>query len=186
MISGIEGELLAKEPDSCELLTAGGVIYRLYISLNTFSALGEGRTRLHTALVVREDALTLYGFKTPQERALFEMLLKVSGVGPKSALAVCSTFTPEGFARAIADRSEAQLVKVPGIGKKSAGLILVQLSGSIDAIASAGLSGDHHREAASALENLGFKPAEIAKVLGRCSATDTASLIKEALKLFQK
>jgi Holliday junction DNA helicase RuvA len=186
VISGIEGTIINKEPDHCELLTGGGVIYRLFISLNTFSTLGSTQARLLTSLIVREDALVLYGFATAQERTLFEMLLKVSGVGPKSALAICSTFTPEGFAQVIADRSEAQLIKVPGIGKKSAGLILVQLSGSIDALASAGLSGNHHREAASALENLGFKPADISKVLSRCEASDTASLIKEALKLFQK
>ena len=186
MISGIEGEILLKEPDFCEILTAGGVIYRLHTSLNTFAALGEKRVRLLTSLIVREDAMVLYGFGTAQERTLFEMLLKVSGVGPKSALAVCSTFSPAEFAQVVADRSEARLIKVPGIGKKSAGLILVQLSGGIDALEGAALASDHHRAAASALENLGFKPTDIHKVLKGCSATDTAGLIKEALKLFQK
>lgn len=185
MITGIEGEILKKEPGFCDLLTAGGVIYRLSISLNTYGTLNEKRARLLTTLIVREDALLLYGFAEEGERALFDLLLKVSGVGPKSAMAILSTYTPAQFAEVIQTRNEARLIKVPGIGKKTAGLILVQLAGTVDAL---GLEGanDAVRQAAQALESLGFKMADITRILAKCAATDTAGLVKEALKFFQK
>ncbi|GHV04097.1 Holliday junction ATP-dependent DNA helicase RuvA [Campylobacterota bacterium] len=185
MIAVIEGEIIAKEPGSCVLLTSGGVGYHILVSLNTFAHLTEKRARLLTTLVVREDALLLFGFADDEERRLFALLLKVNGVGPKSALAILSTFTPQQFAKIIAEANETMLTRVPGVGKKTAALMIVQLSGTIGKLdLSGGEAGNN--EAFLALESLGFKPAEITKALGKCQATETVQLIKEALKILQK
>lgn len=184
MIAGITGKVLKKEPNWCDILTNGGVIYRVFISLNTFSAL-EPETTLLTSLIVREDAMLLFGFAKESERSLFEMLIKVSGVGPKSAMAILSTYTPDQFAEIIASANETRLTKVPGIGKKTAALLLVQLSGSIKTLGTRD-SNDATVQATLALESLGFKTADILKALSKCTATDTAGLVKEALKYFQR
>ncbi|MDR0747424.1 MAG: Holliday junction branch migration protein RuvA [Helicobacteraceae bacterium] len=183
MVSAVEGTLLRKEPSFCDLMTAGGSAYRIFYSLNTFSRLNDEKARLLTTMIVRQDAITLFGFLEERERLLFEQLIKISGVGPKSAIAILSTFTPEHFVEAIAERNEALLTKVPGIGKKTAALIIVQFAGTIENLTP---SGAPEREASQALESLGFKPAEIAKAIGRCASTDTVSIIKEALKILQR
>lgn len=184
MIVGIYGKVLKKEPNFVDILTAGGVVYRLTISVNTFSAL-TSEVSLLTSLIVRDDAMLLFGFASESEKKLFEMLIKVSGVGPKSAMAILSTYTPEQFAQIIANGSESSLMKVPGIGKKTAALLLVQLTGTIKAIDMAE-ADDATIQATLALESLGFKTADILKVLKTCTATDTAGLVKEALKHFQR
>ena len=185
MITLLTGELLKKEPNYCDILTAGGVGYRVQISLNTFAALVGKTARLLTTMIIREDAHLLFGFATEEERALFELLIKVRGVGPKSALAILSTFTPEQFAAAVANGDESLLTKVPGIGKKSASLILVSLGNSINKLRlTAGSAGSN--DAFLALESLGFKPVDITQALSKCTSTDTVVLIKEALKILQK
>lgn len=184
MIVGVSGKVLKKEPNFVDILTNGGVIYRLSISLNTFASI-EGETTLLSHLVVRDDAMLLFGFASESERKLFEMLIKVSGVGPKSAMAILSTYTPDQFAEIIASGSEARLTKVPGIGKKTAALLLVQLTGSIKTLG-VNSSDDTTIQATLALESLGFKTADILKALSKCTSTDTAGLVKEALKYFQR
>jgi Holliday junction DNA helicase RuvA len=166
-------------------MTAGGSAYRIFYSLNTFGKLNEAKARLLTTMIVREDAITLFGFLEEQERLLFEHLIKISGVGPKSAIAILSAFTPDRFVEVIAGRNETLLTKVPGIGKKTAALIIVQLAGTIERLALKD-APDAAREASQALESLGFKSAEIAKAIGQCALTDTVSIIKEALKILQR
>ncbi|MDR3347965.1 MAG: Holliday junction branch migration protein RuvA [Helicobacteraceae bacterium] len=180
----IEGEIVAKEPNYCDILTASGVSYRLFISLNTYTALAQGRARLLTSLVLREDSMTLYGFSDEAERGLFEALIKVSGVGPKSAIAILSTFTPTQFAEAIANGDERLLTRAPGVGKKSAGLIIIQLGGTLSKINANTQSAAG--KAAQALETLGFNAREIAQALAKCAGADVPSLVKEALKLLKK
>ncbi|MDR2638485.1 MAG: Holliday junction branch migration protein RuvA [Helicobacteraceae bacterium] len=184
MIAAIEGEIVVKEPNYCDIMTASGVAYRLFISLNTYAALDKPRVRLLTSLILREDSMTLYGFTSEAERGLFEALIKVSGVGPKSAMAILSTFTPAQFAEAIANGDERLLTRAPGVGKKSAGLIILQLGGALDKIRASGDSASF--KAAQALETLGFNSREIAQALAKCVSGDVPTLVKEALKLLKK
>lgn len=183
MIAGISGKVVRKEPNFVDIHTAGGVIYRLTISLNTYGTIGNEATLL-TTMIVREDALLLFGFADRGEQDLFEMLIKVNGVGPKSAMAILSTYTPEQFSEIITSQSETRLIKVPGIGKKTAALIILQLTGSIGVLQVANDSAT--TQAILALEALGFKNSDITKVLTKCKATETAALVKEALTYFQR
>jgi Holliday junction DNA helicase RuvA len=184
MIVGLRGKIVKKEPTHIHI-DVGGVIYEVFVSLNTSAALNVGEAQIHTSHVVREDTEALYGFADLDEKRLFDRLIKLSGVGPKVAMAICSTFKPAEFVEAVRQKSVARLKQVPGIGPKSAQRILVELGEfALDGDA-APLAGAQ-QEAAQALESLGFKKDQIQKVLAQCSATDTASLVKEALKKIQK
>lgn len=185
MIVGIEGTVAYKEPTVVHL-NVSGLIYEVFISLQTYAALGKEGVRLHTSHIIREDAQLLYGFFEQSEKLLFERLIKISGVGPKVAMAICSTFTPAQFTQVIAANDIAQLKRVPGIGPKSAGRILVELSGfDVQLSGAATPQAAATGEAALALESLGFKKEQVAKVLARCESSDTPSLVKEALKQLQ-
>ena len=184
MIVGLKGKVEHKEPTVVHL-DVHGVVYEVFISLQTFSVLGED-VHLHTVHIVREDAESLYGFATKAEKALFERLIKINGVGPKVAMAICSTYTPQQFASVISSNDVAGIKRVPGIGPKSAGRILVELNGFdselLESSQSAEPKGRSHAEATEALEALGFKKEQISKALSQCESDDTASLVKEALK----
>lgn len=187
MIVGLEGIVEYKEP-SLVHLNVNSVIYEVFVSLNTFSTIGTERARLHISHIIREDAQQLYGFHTKSEKILFEGMLKINGIGPKAAVAICSTFTPEQFAGIISSKDLGALKKVPGIGPKSAGRIMVELAG-FDAVllGQGGMSTNSAvNEATMALESLGFKKEQISKALSASHATDTAGLVKEALKQLQK
>jgi len=186
MIVGIEGTVEYKEPTVVHL-NVSGLIYEVFISLHTYGAIREGRVKLHTSHIIREDAQLLFGFFDKSEKVLFERLIKINGVGPKVAQAICSTFTAAQFAQVIAAGDIAQLKRVPGIGPKSAGRILVELAGfdSELTVSAAGVNAASG-EAALALESLGFNKDQVAKALAKCEATETAALVKEALKLLQK
>jgi len=187
MIVGIEGTVEHKEPTFVHV-NVNGLIYEVFISLQSYAAVTKERVKLHTSHVIREDAQLLYGFIEKSEKLLFERLIKISGVGPKVAMAICSSFSASQFGEVIASGNIAALKKVPGIGPKSAGRILVELNG-FDAVLleQGGVSvNPAASEAAMALETLGFKKEQISKVLSGCSATDTPGLVKEALKQLQK
>ncbi len=186
MIVGIEGDVTFKDP-SVVHVNVNGLIYEVFVSLQTYSALGDSRVRLHTSHIIREDAQLLYGFKELGEKVLFTRLIKISGVGPKVAMAICSTFTTSQFASIIASNDIAGLKKVPGIGPKSAGRILVELNGfDTELVSSSETISSTSVDATLALESLGFKKDVIASALALCQSTDTASLVKEALKKLQK
>ena len=184
MIAALKGVVEYKEPNVVHL-DVHGVVYEVFISLQTFSTLGD-KAHLHTVHIVREDAQLLYGFATKAEKALFERLIKINGVGPKVAMAICSTYTPQQFATVISSNDVAGIKRVPGIGPKSAGRILVELNGfDVELLESSQNSepkGKAHAEATEALEALGFKKEQISKALSQCESGDTASLVKEALK----
>lgn len=186
MIIGLEGIIEYKEPTSVHM-NVNSVIYEVFVSLHTYSSIGSDKTRLHIHHVIREDAQQLYGFAQKSEKILFEGMLKINGIGPKAALAICSTFTPEQFAGIISSKDVNALKKVPGIGPKSAARIMVELAG-FDAVLlnSAPSFNSATTEAMMALESLGFKKEQIAKALSTSSATDTPTLVKEALKQLQK
>ncbi len=186
MIVGIYGALEHKEPTAVHI-DVNGLIYEVFISLHTYSSINSDKVRLYTHYVIREDAQLLYGFGTRSEKTLFEGLIKINGIGPKVAMAICSTYTPEQFASIISAKDVNALKKVPGIGPKSAARIMVELAG-FDAVLLGSSDGGSSAssEAIMALESLGFKKEQIIKALSDISAIDTATLVKEALRKLQK
>ncbi len=130
MIVQLTGTLLEINPTSV-VLDVGGIGYELGVSANTIGALpacGEAGVTLLARLVVREDAMELFGFASKTERALFDQLRAISGVGPKLALAVLSTFTPEQLAHIVQAQDSARMAQVPGVGQKKASRLLMELS----------------------------------------------------------
>jgi len=199
MIEYINGRLIAKELDHI-VIEAGGIGYGMDISLATFEALpSPGETcELHTLLYVREDAFRLYGFATPGERAIFEVLIATSGIGPKLAFSILSNMPIDEFAGAIASKNIQRLVKIPAIGKKTAERLCVELKGKLSGFIGAGIgtkspeSGKEEpttplEDAISALIALGVKPVvagsavhKAMKLLGEDAPVE--ELIKEGLK----
>ena len=186
MIVGLNGHVKYKEPTFVHL-DVNGVVYEVFISLETFSALAKDEVSLFTTQIIREDAQLLFGFLEMSEKKMFARLIKINGVGPKVAMAICSTYTPAQFATVINNKDMNGVKKVPGIGPKSAGRILVELAGFDLELISSGDApvSQAYAQASEALESLGFTKAKISKVLSSCTGTDTASLVKEALKLLQ-
>jgi Holliday junction DNA helicase RuvA len=180
MIVGIEGTIEKKDPTLVHL-NVNGLVYEVFISINTFHALDSDKVKLHTVQIIREDAHTLYGFANEAEKQMFTQVIKINGVGPKVGLAICSTYTPSSFFNIIQANDVASLKRVPGIGAKGASRILVELSNFI--VDTKGESRTpSSAEAAMALESLGFKKEQIIKVLAGIDATDTGEIVKEALK----
>ena len=187
MIVGLHGKVEYKEPAYIHV-NVQGVVYEVFISLHTFSALPKEDVSLFTAQIIREDAHLLFGFMDMSEKKMFSRLIKINGVGPKVAMAICSTYTPSQFATIINNKDINGVKKVPGIGPKSAGRILVELNGfdaEILADNSAPQASRAFNEASEALQALGFKKEKISKALSACEGEDTASLVKSALKQLQ-
>lgn len=186
MIVGLKGKIAYKEPSFVHV-DVNGIVYEVFISLQSFSALSGDEVKLFTSHIIREDAHLLYGFLDLNEKKLFEKLIKISGVGPKVAMAICSTYTPAQFGVVINNKDIDGVKKVPGIGPKNAGRILVELSGfDVELVSSQSEPlNQAHNQASEALESLGFKREKILKVLSECSSNETASLVKEALKLLK-
>jgi Holliday junction DNA helicase RuvA len=193
MIGSLAGVLALKTPPQL-LLEVGGVGYEIEAPMSTFydlPALGE-RVRLLTHLVVREDAHTLFGFATEAERRLFRGLLKVAGVGPRTALAILSGVSSAAFAHAVKDQDAAALMRIPGVGRKTAERLIIEMRDRLDGAGAAlGLSGSarasapaHSAEAEAfgALVALGYKPAEATRLLKNAvGTTEAASLTTEEL-----
>lgn len=185
MIVGIQGNIVYKEPAFVHVQTSG-LVYEVFISLQTFSALGNKEVSLFTSQIIREDASLLFGFMEMNEKKMFTRLIKINGVGPKVAMAICSTYTPAQFATVINNKDLNGVKKVPGIGPKGAGRILVELAGfDVELVSSDGSASSTlaFTQATEALESLGFKKDKISKALTSCEGNDTASLVKGALKL---
>ena len=187
MIVGLKGRVSYKEPSFVHV-DVNGVVYEVFISLQSFSAISGDEVKLFTSHIIREDAQLLYGFLEMSEKKLFERLIKINGVGPKVAMAICSTYTPSQFGAVINNKDINGVQRVPGIGPKSAGRILVELSGfDVELLSSSDTPKNLSvAQASEALESLGFKKDKISKALSSCSSSgDTATLVKEALKLLQ-
>ena len=193
MIGRLRGTLAAKHPPQL-LLDVNGVGYELEAPMPTFydlPAVGEAVT-LFTHIVVREDAHLLYGFSRASARALFRSLLKVNGVGPRVALAVLSGVSEDELARCVAQDDVVRLTQVPGIGRKTAERLIVELRGkvlgevaAVEAHAgAAALTTDPLGEAVSALIALGYKPNEASRAVRGVQGKNLSSeaLIREALK----
>lgn len=185
MIVGIEGSVERKEPTFVHL-NVQGIIYEVMVSINTSNSIKEDRTKLFVTQVIREDANLLFGFMDMNEKKMFDTLLKINGVGPKVALAICSTFTPTTFAQVVSSKDVQMLKRVPGIGPKAASRILVELADFIvDSSSSVDNSSGSLAEATMALESLGFKKDAITKALNGATG-DTSELVKEGLKKLQR
>jgi len=189
MIGFLEGTVVAKGEDAC-FVNVNGVGYRLTCSAQTLAALprdGES-CRVWTHVHVREDALALFGFATEGEQRTFEALIGVSGVGPKVALQLCSAFTPDAFRRALVTDDIATISSVPGIGKKTAQRIVLDLKEKLELpdLALVGSQPDTLARARSALENLGYSSGEVRAALGEIQPSGEDSvedLVRSALKV---
>ena len=188
MIVGIEGKIEKKEPTFIHL-NVSGLIYEVHMSINCSSKIDKKDVKLFTTQIIREDHQSLYGFIDYNEKKLFDTVIKVNGVGPKVALAICSTFTPSSFSQIVSSNDVTMLKRVPGIGPKGASRLLVELSGSgfiIDLNDDDNEGSNASLEAALALESLGFKKDLVSKILNKCKSTTTSELVREALRNLQK
>lgn len=198
MIGYLRGKVTHLFSEYC-FIDVGGVGYRVFIPSSTRQELGlGGDALLFTYLNVREDALLLYGFHSQEEYDMFQLLISISGVGPKVALGVLSAISPADFAIAVSQKNAALLTRIPGIGKKTAERMILELKDklglpeSLAAAPSAGRAAnpagpaDEMQEALQALMALGYSQAEIVPVLHKVKAEgqSAAEMIKLALKEF--
>ena len=190
MIGRLRGTLIAKQPPAL-VVDVNGVGYELEAPMSTFFDLPEtGReVALFTHYAVKEDTAVLYGFLREAERTLFRALQKVSGIGAKISLAVLSGVSTDEFARLIHQGDVAALTRIPGIGKKTAERMLVELRDRVSDLGPAAVSGgavpkDPVAEATVALQALGYKPAEVTRLVRDAAAPgDRAEeIIRKALK----
>src|SRR5689334_3992706 len=192
MIGFIRGKLVIKTPPHLTV-DVGGVGYDIEAPMSTFYTLPAvgSDVRLLTHLVVREDAHILYGFGTLEERTLFRNLLKVSQIGPKIALSILSGVSVEGFATLVKLQDTSSLTKIPGVGRKTAERVLLEMKDRLDAVSEAALSGaipmtptSTEGEAWTALVALGYKPAEVTAMLKPLAGQggSTEDLIRRALQ----
>ncbi len=162
MIATIEGQLASKAADHI-LVTLGGVGIEVSAPFSTIEKLNSDRVFLYTRLVVREDSLTLYGFATTGERELFDAFLKISGIGPRLAVAILSTMSVENIHNAVRNDRPELISRVPGIGKKTAQKIVLELQDKIPSALEAapiGADGDASAEVMDALTALGYSVVE--------------------------
>lgn len=168
MIGFLDGKVAGRGPNLA-WLDVNGVGYQFSCSSTTLRALPEDGqpAKVWTHMYVREDQLALFGFATQSEQRLFEALIGVNGIGPKVALQICSSFAPEALRKAVVTDDVAALASVPGIGKKTASRIVLELKEKLDLpdLQVVGETRDALIEARSALENLGYSPAEVREVL---------------------
>jgi Holliday junction DNA helicase RuvA len=193
MIGYLTGKIITKKPTQV-LLDVQGVGYIINISINTFDRLSEENSKisLYTYLSVREDSLTLFGFYTSSEKELFEILIGVNGVGPKLALGILSGINVDEFKDAVANNNVSRLVSIPGIGKKTAERMIMELRDKINKVivdTSSGLVTSTFAikdDAIAALIGLGYnqKTAEVTTraLLEKNPSLSIEDLIKESLK----
>ena len=191
MIGRLTGILAEKSPPQV-LVDAGGVGYELDVPMSSFfnlPALGE-RVTLLTHFVVREDAQQLFGFLTHDERSTFRQLVKISGVGPRTALAILSGLSVDDLAAAVSRQESARLVKVPGIGKKTAERLLLELKGKLGpelGQPAASAAGDAQNDIVQALLALGYNEREAGQALkGLPAGVGVSEGIKLALKALSR
>lgn len=200
MIGYIRGKVTALFKDSC-FLEAGGIGYRIFISDKTRQKLTNGEeAKLLTYMAVREDAILLYGFLGEEEYSLFLLLISISKIGPKVAMGILSSMTPSVFVGAVKTQNVSQLTKLPGIGKKTAERLLVELKDKVGAFSVETISYDGSEpapsteadpvtgEAVKALMSLGYEMDEITPVLQKLSGSydNVSKLVSAALREFAR
>lgn len=185
MIAGLQGKLEALGGDWAAI-SAGGISFRVYMpssTLSTMDAIGN-EVKVHTHLHVREDNMTLYGFATAEELRLFEILLSASGIGPKLGLAMLSAMSVEQLTMAIATGSADLLTTVPGIGKKTAGRLILELKDKIGAgwtTTPAAQVARENTDVVAALTSLGYSIAEASRAVAALPPSDLS--LEEKIKL---
>src|SRR4051812_14242340 len=190
MIASVAGEVVVRRADQVVVETAGGVGYRLAVSAETLRNVPPvgGSVSLLAHLVVREDAMALYGFATEEERDLFELLVGVQGVGPKVAVAVLGGGAPRELIRALAAGDAARLQAAPGVGKRLAERIVAELREKVGAdppddgpISVARSDGPHELARAGLLE-LGYEPGEADRLISGAEGETAEELLAGALR----
>ncbi len=193
MIGSVRGTVLERSPAGEALVEVGGVGYRVHVPLGALPTLQPGESAfLFTHLHVRDDAMVLYGFPTREERDTYEVLLGASGVGPTLALKILSVHGPLALQRAVADQDLAALTLVPGVGKRTAERLLVELRARLDVPIPAAVGGDGvgdgalpaRAEVREALTGLGYAPDEVRETLSRLPGEGSVEdLLREALRM---
>ena len=188
MIAAVRGEVMVRRPDHV-VIDAGGVGYRLAVSSETLKAVpGAGSEAfLHAELVAREDSLSLYGFSAEEERDLFRLLTTVSGVGPKVAIATLSGGSTRDLLRAIAAGDAKRFQAVPGIGKRTAERIIVELREKVagaleEEVVAVGGEDSPRALARNGLVNLGYAPLEAEQLLDGIEGSEPEELVAAALR----
>jgi Holliday junction DNA helicase RuvA len=189
MIAAVKGEVVVRRPDHV-VVDAGGVGYRLAVSAETLRAVPAAGNEafLHAELVAREDSLALYGFASEEERDLFVQLVSVSGVGPKVAIAVLSGGSARVLLRAIASGDAKRFQAAPGVGKRTAERIIVELREKVtgeleeDTAVAVAEASDARALARDGLVNLGYDPGEAERLLDGIEGGDAEDLIATALR----
>lgn len=191
VIARLRGALL-ELAGTTAVVDVAGVGYEVEVTTTAAADLAASpEVDLHTHMIAREDAQALYGFANAAERDLFRDLIRVSGIGPKLAVALLSTVSPAEFAAAVANGNAAAITRVPGVGKRTAERLVVELKDKVDALRAAGVDGDGEarrpaREAAEALVALGYRESEAAQAVaaaqdasGEAGAPDNAQTVEE-------
>jgi Holliday junction DNA helicase RuvA len=189
MIAAVRGEVMVRRPDHV-VLAAGGVGYRLAVSAETLKAVpaAGSETFLHAELIARDDSLSLYGFSSEEERDLFRLLITVSGIGPKVAIATLSGGTTRDLLRAIAAGDAKRFQAVPGIGKRTAERIIVELREKVagaleeEVVAVGTEEGSARILARDGLVNLGYAPLEAERLLDGLEGSEPQELVAAALR----
>ena len=191
MIGSVRGSVLDRTPAGEVLVEVGGVGYRVLVPTGSLPVLAPGASAfLFTHLHVRDDALVLFGFTTRDERDTFETLIAATGVGPKLALAMLSVHSPDALRRAVLDDDLAALTLVPGVGKRTAQRLMIELKARLEMpdldLTDAGTGSSARGEVRAALAGLGYGPDEVRDVLVQLGDADGSSvedLLRDALKL---
>jgi Holliday junction DNA helicase RuvA len=188
MIAGLEGIIASQAADHV-VLNVSGVYYKVFMPGSSISQLGRvgEKTHVYTHLYVREDQLALYGTAEERQLRMFETLLGVSGIGPKVALSILSTMPVDSLESAIGSGNVDLLTRIPGIGRKTASRLVLELKGKIDIVAAAGIiaSPSAASEVVEALTGLGYTPAEIQAALSglpKDTELTTEDMVMFALK----
>ena len=195
MIGLIKGQLAHTEPPAHVIVDVNGVGYEIEVPTSVFFELPELNKDLQLIIhhLVREDASILYGFRSFSQRQLFRTLLKVNGIGAKSALAVLSTMSSAEFARVINDQDIAAITQVPGIGKKTAQRLMIEMKDKVDLSELSDVSGGAQparlgvqAEAVSALQSLGFKPQEARQIVNKIYKDNSGLAVEDIVRMSLK
>ena len=187
MITGISGVLEERGADWVQVRVGGSVSLQIFVPPTTVEDLGNigGEVRLHTRLYIRDDEPVLYGFSTPEALRLFQTLNGVAGIGPKISLALLSSMGPQSLINAVVSGDVDALSRVPGVGKKSAGRLVLELKGKLEAAATAAPMGSEDGEVVSALVALGYTASESRRAVataGGASDLPVEDRIRRALQ----
>ncbi len=185
MIGWLSGTIRELDPAGSVLLDIGGIGYDVSVNLQTLCKLKQGQSAelsIHTH--VREDQITLFGFSNNSERSMFRKLTSVSGIGARMALNLMSGMAADDLVAAIENADDLAIARTPGIGKKTAQRLILELQGKLGLISSAtDQTGSNNNDVRSALLNLGYKPTQVDATLKKVEAADFEAMFRAALKI---